>query len=201
VDLRSAISRAKSTEILNEAVDLENSDRGVNRMEKGVAFNRTKMKTKLQVGRSCQHIESPIIFHASIDSVNHSPRFLLTERYFSTISYSKPVLFKLFFNNQTHCEGQVEVQGLLPQHSSAPSPHPSSSSSSFSPSSSAVEHGDHLPSSSSSPSCSWSGGVVALIASGEGVQDPNIGRGCTYGVSVCAYRHHHPALFKLDFEL
>lgn len=56
VDLRSASSRAKSTEILNEAVDLENSDRGVNRMEKGVAFNRTKMKTKLQVGLNCRQI-------------------------------------------------------------------------------------------------------------------------------------------------
>ena len=51
VDLRSANSRAKSTEILNNAADAENSDGGMNRMGKGVAFNRTKMKTKLQVGR------------------------------------------------------------------------------------------------------------------------------------------------------
>ena len=50
LDLRSANARAKSTEILNDAADAENSDRGMNRMEKGVAFNRTKMKIKLQVG-------------------------------------------------------------------------------------------------------------------------------------------------------
>ena len=54
VDLRSANSRAKSTEILNKAADAENCDRGMNRTEKGVAFNRTKMKIKLQVGLGFQ---------------------------------------------------------------------------------------------------------------------------------------------------
>ena len=51
LDLRSATSRAKSTEMLNRAADAEKSDRGINRMEKGVAFDRTKMKIKLQVGQ------------------------------------------------------------------------------------------------------------------------------------------------------
>lgn len=51
LDLRSATLRAKSTEMLNRAADAEKSDRGINRMEKGVAFDRTKMKIKLQVGQ------------------------------------------------------------------------------------------------------------------------------------------------------
>lgn len=57
LDLRSAASRAKSTEMLNRAADAENSDRGMNRMEKGVAFDRTKMKIKLQVGQALQEVD------------------------------------------------------------------------------------------------------------------------------------------------
>jgi hypothetical protein len=89
VDLRSASSRAKSTEILNEAVDLENSDRGVNRMEKGVAFNRTKMKTKLQVKLSCLEINL-IVAQASVYSITYSSWLPFT------ISYSKSILSNLF---------------------------------------------------------------------------------------------------------
>ena len=90
----------------------------------------------------------------------------------------------------------MEVQGLLPEHSSSHSPLSSSSSSSLTPSL-AGEHTDDPP-------CYdlWLGGAVALIASADDDQDsPSKGPGCTYRVSVCAYRHHHPALLQLDFEL
>jgi hypothetical protein len=96
VDLRSASSRAKSTEILNEAVDLENSDRGVNRMEKGVAFNRTKMKTKLQVRLSCLEINLMIVAQASVYSITYSSRLLLPACHLFTTSHSKSILLILF---------------------------------------------------------------------------------------------------------